>query len=68
MAMGALKPSPLSRCAVSASIDSEDTSAMNCFGNSPRDIGHRRVPVPPARRTGQIFDVEPGCLAMKISG
>jgi hypothetical protein len=31
-----------------------DVSAKNCFGSAARDLGHKRLPVPPASMIGVI--------------
>jgi hypothetical protein len=33
-----------------------DVNAKNCFGKAARDFGHNRLPVPPARTTGFIYN------------
>ena len=37
---------------VACSNESGPTTPISCFGNCSRDIGHSRVPEPPARITG----------------
>ena len=52
--IGWAKGPPETRAAVSANMLSAPPSAKNCFGRSPRDSGHNRVPAPPERMTGTI--------------
>ena len=43
---------PFMRKTVACSSESGPTTPISCFGNCSRDMGHRRVPDPPARMTG----------------
>ena len=52
--IGASKPLPAPRSAVSCSSERSEISGQSCLGKLSRDTGHSRVPEPPDRITGTM--------------